>query len=424
MHTGMFTSRAEAIRAAAADIASSIDSTPAATFDALKSLYAAGAPVAKRGRPRAATPLFIEAAARARIDAYQLAAANTVPLIQGIDPALGSAIYQVACELAPAARAANAAYPRAKVLAYGAQERLAGRACDSDERNNFKSRVMSRLLLEVSEILCERPDLLDAHGPLTNELVARVAAGAAKAGGERWNTSWLEARRRENGSEPPVTESTASTRAAWAALVHDSQVVLRRAAKRITGSSDDGDDVFQSALERLFRKGEAPTVETFVPLMVGQMKQKNADLQARGRDRVGHRAISLDWASSGTGLTPDQLAFGASERESQALVARVDGRLDAQLMLARLMDAAFDIGTRSSLDHAAVLAELGHIIERARLGDTTVDELSDREQLIRHLGAAAVAAGASSPRIARRVVVETLEAIAGKACSAVDQTQP
>lgn len=426
MHTETYTSRAEAIKAAAATTAASIGTSPAAAFAMLKSLYAGGAPVAKRGRTATATVLFANAAARAGVDVRELSAVNAVPLTQGIDPALATAVYRVACELAPAARAAQAANPCAQVLAYAAQDRLAGRACSSYERDNFKSRVMSRLLLDVAELVCDQPDLLDAHDPLTTALLARVAAGTAAtsttgSGGDRWNTSWLGARRRENGSERPVCAATPHSRAAWATLVRDTQGSLRRAAKRIAGSTADGDDLLQSALERMFGNGEPPAADAFVPFVIVQMKRTHADLQVTGRDRAGHRPVSLDAATSSGDVhakTPEQLAFGSSTRESQALDARTDGRLDAQATLAAAMDAASaaddegDNGIEASLDRAAVLAELGRIIERARRGDSTVDEVTDREQLIRHLGAAALAAGAASKRAARTAVIDALASVA------------
>lgn len=416
MQTGTLTSRAEAIKAAARDNALTIGAPASAAFAALKSLYAAAAPVATRHRPAAATALFLEAAERAGIDPRELSAANAVPLMQGIDPALCAEIYRVACELAPAARAATAVFARAKALAYAAQERLLERPCTVAERDNFKSRVMSRLLQEVADLLCERPGLLGTQESLTRELHSRVAARTTTPGDERWNTSWLAARRRENGTERTPVETTSDDRARWEALVRTHQAVLRRAARRIAGSAGNADDVMQSSLEHLLRTVASPDDAGFVPLAIGQMRRTHADQQSSGRDRAGHRAISVDWTGSDTAehaATPEQGTFGSCQRESQARTESIDGRLDAQRALDRAMSEA-QSGTSigSSVEHTAVLSELGRIVEGARRGERAMDALTDREQLIRHLGRVAHEAGATSPRLARRIVLDTLDALA------------
>lgn len=417
-------SRAEAIHAAAREAVEAlavrgIRITDDAAFDALKSLFAAVAPVARRGSATQARPIALVLAADECVDLATVAVLGSVRLHRGIDPAAAAHVHRLARGLIPALGAVSGAFPAAQLVAYAAQDRLAGRPCTTKERDNFKTRVFSRLLLEALDALDADPGLRRDVPALTSQIEAAASRGVEDPANDRWGRSWIAARRSENGVEAGAALSP-EDRERWATLCRDNWTWMRASALVLTGHRDEAaDDLLQAALLRGFGKGVSLADDaSFRRGVAMQLRNVRAELFAGDRDSTGRTPISVDWSDRGdaeAALTYEERAFGQSSRESSRVVDRIDGALDAGPALAAAVRQAIleDARLSGETPHAAVVGELSALMRRAHRdeADVEIDALTERVALLRHLGAVAMAAGAPSPRTARGIVADVVAAL-------------
>ncbi|MFS0795107.1 hypothetical protein [Microbacterium sp. 1P10AE] len=398
------TSRAEALAHAIRD------TDPATTSLALrcmKSLYAGLMPRASSSKPIPATPASIRIAEIAGVEIDTLAAANTIALNQAIDPALGAQITRVGEVLARAVEAVLSASSTVRSEVIAAQERLVGRTTSSEERANFRTRITSRLGDEAADALRNDPVLvLDALG-LERSILAAARAGIATPSNPRWAGDWTVERRRANGQLRPITVVESEARARWEA--HAAAARPRLLAVALRYAKHDlarAEDLVQEALVKMLQCAGADDLDTFVRYGLTQLKQVNADGYVKA-----DRAISVDWEHREEGedsLTPEDRAFGHLARTWASDSERQDGRLDGMAALRRLSTVA------DATPEGVVRREIGRIAEALRAGSMDAELLTDRPALIAHLVQVARTENALSAASAKRMVIATLEKIAGE----------
>jgi len=408
------TTRAEALRIASHAAAPGV--ATAAAFAATKSLYAAIMPVRKKRDARPATALAARVAALAGVDLDTVAGLNAIPLTQYLDPEAAELITRAAGPLILIVRAVAEANEIVRPVAYRTQEAFAGRPCTSRERDNFRTRVGSALLLDAVDALTRDSDLLTDEPTLVQEIVAAANASMADEGNSRWGSSWIAGRRRENGTAPVTVAMTPQESATWTTHATALRPQLERVARGLArGDRTVAEDLVQDTLLKLFGQGGVCDRATFQARAFDYLRKANADRVVRdiARSRVEQ---SVDWterSGEGVGKSYEDRTFGSASREWSGLTEAHDGLLDARSEL----DVVLREATKEESPVRRTIArELARIAIAARHtdqhGTCEVDAFADRTPLIRHLTTAAQAAGAPSLSAARSAVEDVLASIA------------
>jgi DNA-directed RNA polymerase specialized sigma24 family protein len=393
--------------------------TPAASastaFAHTKSLYAAIMPVRKRRGGQPTTALAERVATIADVDVDAIAALNAVPLNQPLDPRAAALIARAAGPLIPTVRCVSVAAKSVLAEAYGTQDAAAGRICTGKERDNFRTRVSSALLLEAAELLADRDSLITDEIGLTGALQDAAISAMADPTNERWGTSWLATRRRLPGTPAPTIGMSTSERWVWARHSRDIRPELVNRARSFTGGDRfAAEDLVQDTLEKMFQQGALSDATAFRIRALMLLRNANADRVQRSITR-DHVEQSVDWSErsgDGTGYSYEERTFGAASREWSGAAEARDGELDAR---AELDERLGRLASAEQTDaQRAVAREIARIALEAQRRTDEAEAVTERSALLRHLTRAALAAGAHSDAAARRTVTGVLDRLAGR----------